>query len=185
MVGWHHRLHGHEFEQAAGVGEGQGGLVCCSLWGHRVRCDSVTEQHPGRGPCQACVEAPGRRAGSTELGSGRAGGGGTWVGTGPQQLLEGRNFSSSSPPRGGRGGVDSATRSQTGSLTRSPPCFGLPGPSFPSLPCLPSQLCLPSLLEEKPPREREGPGSISATSQGCRRTGRGSMGNTGGNGGPA
>ena len=30
MVGWHHRLNGHEFEQALGVGEGQGGLACCS-----------------------------------------------------------------------------------------------------------------------------------------------------------
>ena len=29
MVGWHHRLHGHEFEWALGVGDGQGGLVCC------------------------------------------------------------------------------------------------------------------------------------------------------------
>ena len=33
MVGWHHRLDGHEFEQALGVGDGQGGLVCCSPWG--------------------------------------------------------------------------------------------------------------------------------------------------------
>ena len=33
MVGWHHRLDGLEFEQAAGVGEGQGSLVCYSLWG--------------------------------------------------------------------------------------------------------------------------------------------------------
>ena len=33
MVGWHHQLGGHEFEQALGVGEGQGGLVCCGLWG--------------------------------------------------------------------------------------------------------------------------------------------------------
>ena len=32
MVGWHHRLDGHEFEQAPGVGEGQGSLVCCSPW---------------------------------------------------------------------------------------------------------------------------------------------------------
>ena len=32
-VGWHHRLNGHEFEQALGVGDGQGGLVCCSPWG--------------------------------------------------------------------------------------------------------------------------------------------------------
>ena len=33
MFGWHHRLNGHEFEQAPGVGDGQGGLVCCSSWG--------------------------------------------------------------------------------------------------------------------------------------------------------
>ena len=33
MVGWHHRLDGHESEQAPGFGEGQGGLVCCSPWG--------------------------------------------------------------------------------------------------------------------------------------------------------
>ena len=32
MVGWHHRCDGHEFEQAPGVGEGEGGLVCCSPW---------------------------------------------------------------------------------------------------------------------------------------------------------
>jgi len=35
MVGWHHRLNGHEFEQALGVGGGQGSLVCYSLWGHK------------------------------------------------------------------------------------------------------------------------------------------------------
>ena len=33
MVGWHHRLNGHEFEQAPGVGDGQGSLECCSSWG--------------------------------------------------------------------------------------------------------------------------------------------------------
>ena len=33
MVGWHHRLEGHEFEQTSGGSEGQGGLVCCSPWG--------------------------------------------------------------------------------------------------------------------------------------------------------
>ena len=32
MAGWHYRLDGHEFEQAPGVGDGQGGLVCCSPW---------------------------------------------------------------------------------------------------------------------------------------------------------
>ena len=35
MVGWHHRLNGHEFESTLGVGDGQGGLVCCSPWGHK------------------------------------------------------------------------------------------------------------------------------------------------------
>ena len=33
MVGWHHRLDGHEFEQVLGAGDGQEGLVCCSPWG--------------------------------------------------------------------------------------------------------------------------------------------------------
>jgi len=33
MVGWHHQLNGHEFEWALGVGDGQGSLACCSLWG--------------------------------------------------------------------------------------------------------------------------------------------------------
>ena len=33
MVGWHHRLDGHEFEQALGVGDGQGGLACCGSQG--------------------------------------------------------------------------------------------------------------------------------------------------------
>ena len=35
MVGWHHLLNGHEFEQAPGVGDGQGSLVCCSPRGHK------------------------------------------------------------------------------------------------------------------------------------------------------
>ena len=35
MVGWHHRLDGHESEQAPGVGDGQGTLLCCSAWGHK------------------------------------------------------------------------------------------------------------------------------------------------------
>ena len=34
MVGWHHWLDRHEFEQTPGVGYGQGGLACCSPWGH-------------------------------------------------------------------------------------------------------------------------------------------------------
>ena len=35
MVGWHHQLDGHEFEQALGVGDGQGSLVCCRPWGRK------------------------------------------------------------------------------------------------------------------------------------------------------
>ena len=35
MVGWHHRLDGHEFEQTPGVGDGKGSLVCCSPCGRR------------------------------------------------------------------------------------------------------------------------------------------------------
>ena len=35
MVGWHHRVDGHEFEQALGVGNRKGGLVCRSPWGHK------------------------------------------------------------------------------------------------------------------------------------------------------
>ena len=39
MVGWHHWLDGHEFEQASGVGDGEGTLVCCSPWDCRVGHD--------------------------------------------------------------------------------------------------------------------------------------------------
>ena len=34
-VGWHHRLDGHEFEQAPGAGDGQGRLAYCRPWGHK------------------------------------------------------------------------------------------------------------------------------------------------------
>ena len=43
MVGWHPRLNGHEFRWTLGVGDGQGGLACCSSWGLRVRHDWVAE----------------------------------------------------------------------------------------------------------------------------------------------
>ena len=33
MIGWHHQLNGHEFKQTQEDSEGQGSLVCCSLWG--------------------------------------------------------------------------------------------------------------------------------------------------------
>ena len=35
MIGWHHQLSGLKFEQGLGVGDGQGGLACCSPWGHK------------------------------------------------------------------------------------------------------------------------------------------------------
>ena len=40
MVGWHHRLNGHEFEQAPEVGEGQGSLACCTPCSHK-ECDTT------------------------------------------------------------------------------------------------------------------------------------------------
>ena len=43
MVGWHHRLKGHEFEQAPGDGEEQGSLVGCSPWGSKVAHDLATD----------------------------------------------------------------------------------------------------------------------------------------------
>ena len=42
MVGWHHRLNGHEFEWTPGVGDGEGGLACCSSCGHEE--SYMTEQ---------------------------------------------------------------------------------------------------------------------------------------------
>ena len=74
MVGWHHRLNRHEFKQAPGVDDGQGGLACCSPWGqkgsdtterlnsnieHRIRKRQTrtllkrTEQPPGLTTCWA------------------------------------------------------------------------------------------------------------------------------------
>ena len=42
MVGWHHRLNGHEFKQTPEDGEGLGSLACCSPWGHKEL--DMTEQ---------------------------------------------------------------------------------------------------------------------------------------------
>ena len=46
MVGWHHRLDGHESEQTPGEGEGQGSLMCCSPWSHKEsgKTEGKTEQ---------------------------------------------------------------------------------------------------------------------------------------------
>ena len=45
MVGWHHQLNGHEFEQTLGDSEGQGSLACCSSWSGRVGHDLATEHN--------------------------------------------------------------------------------------------------------------------------------------------
>ena len=50
MVGWHHWLNGHVFEQTLGDSKGHGSLVCCSPWGHkRVGHNLVTEQQQQKG----------------------------------------------------------------------------------------------------------------------------------------
>ena len=43
MVGWHHQLDGHEFEQTLRVGDGQGWLACCSPWGWKEQDTTVSE----------------------------------------------------------------------------------------------------------------------------------------------
>ena len=48
MAGWHHRLDGHELEWTLGIGDGQGGLVCCDSWGRKEL--DVTER-----PNWSCV----------------------------------------------------------------------------------------------------------------------------------
>ena len=58
MVGWHHQLDGHEFEQALEVGDGQEGLACCSPWGREESATTETKLNwPLRGsqtqPCAA------------------------------------------------------------------------------------------------------------------------------------
>ena len=50
MVGWHHRLNGHEFEQAPAVDDGQGSLACCDSWGHTESdMTEVTQQQQQHG----------------------------------------------------------------------------------------------------------------------------------------
>ena len=45
MVGWHHQLNGHEFEQAPGFGDGQESLVCCSPLGCKESDTTEQQQH--------------------------------------------------------------------------------------------------------------------------------------------
>ena len=54
MVGWHHWLDGNKFEQALGVGDGQGSLVCCSPWGHKE--SDTTEWLNWTSICQSCLK---------------------------------------------------------------------------------------------------------------------------------
>ena len=48
MVGGHHQLNGHEFEQALRDGEGQGSLTCCSPWGRKELDTTEQQQQQGR-----------------------------------------------------------------------------------------------------------------------------------------
>ena len=61
IVGWHHRFNRHEFEQTLGVGDGQGGLPCCSPWGRKEsetteRVNKLTDENSW------VVKIPWRRA---------------------------------------------------------------------------------------------------------------------------
>ena len=60
MVGWHHWLNGHEFEQAPGVGDGQGSLTCCSPWDHKASDMTEwlnwTEMHFAAGCCAGRIK---------------------------------------------------------------------------------------------------------------------------------
>ena len=60
MVGWHYRLNEHEFEQALGVGDGQGSLACYSPWGCNELDTTVQLNGEGNGtPLQySCLENP-------------------------------------------------------------------------------------------------------------------------------
>ena len=51
MVGWHHRLNGHEFVQALGDGEGQGSLACHSFWCHK-ELDTIEQLNNNIASCR-------------------------------------------------------------------------------------------------------------------------------------
>ena len=55
MAGWHHRLNGHEFEQAPGDDEGRGGLVCCGPWGCR-ESDTTERLNNSNKLCEAAPD---------------------------------------------------------------------------------------------------------------------------------
>ena len=69
MVGWHHQLNGHEFEQTPGDSGGQGILVCCSPWGHKE--SDMTEQLNNNNPTfEKLPWIPVRQRGGAHLGPG-------------------------------------------------------------------------------------------------------------------
>ena len=55
MAGWHHRLDGQGFGWTPGVGDGQGGLVCCNSWGHRE--SDTTELNTSTNLCYHHIDA--------------------------------------------------------------------------------------------------------------------------------
>ena len=55
MVGWHHQLNGHEFEQTPGDSEGQGSLTCYSLWGHK-KSDRTERLNNNNTHCQLALK---------------------------------------------------------------------------------------------------------------------------------
>ena len=55
MVGWHHWLDGHEFEQAPGVGDGQGGLGCCRPWGCKESDTTKRLNWTDPWKCKKCI----------------------------------------------------------------------------------------------------------------------------------
>ena len=59
MVGWHHRLNGHESEQTQGDSEGQGSLACYSPWGHKESdTTEKQQQQPSEGICLSMLLYP-------------------------------------------------------------------------------------------------------------------------------
>ena len=55
MVGWHHQLNAHEFEQAHGDGEGQGSLACCSPWVAKSWTHLATEKQQQKNDSRYCA----------------------------------------------------------------------------------------------------------------------------------
>ena len=67
MVGWHHWLDGHEFEQALGGGEGQGSLVRCSPWGHRELDTTEQSNNNNKDQVALVVKNPPPNAGDIRM----------------------------------------------------------------------------------------------------------------------